>query len=211
MAPSQILVQNHFIYFFFVLHNCFASLNFWSRWIKALETHELAIYSKAWMFHGPTNQVHTQISIIHYITRCMQIFKHNKWSIISSVCCGGSPFQSWSYHQWITELHLQIWLRQSLHIILTLLKLESPMFAWNKGEQTHLSNFQIAFIALFSQMVSLHKPCQDGVQRQTLHDTKQKHALKVVKEFKVLLFKTPKHPFSFNASLICSLMLEPTK
>lgn len=127
-----------------------------------------------------------------------------QWSIISSVCCGGSPFQSWSYHQWIIELDLQTWLHQSLHIIPTLHKLESPMFAWNKGERTHLSNFQIAFIALFSQMVSLHKPCQDGVQRQTLHDTKQKDALKVVKKFKVLLFKTPKHPFSFNASLICS-------
>jgi hypothetical protein len=44
----------------------------------------------------------------------------------------------------------------------------------------------------------------DGVQRQALHETKLKHALKVVKEFKVLLFKTPKHHFSFNASLICS-------
>jgi hypothetical protein len=53
-------------------------------------------------------------------------------------------------------------------------------------------------------MVSLHKPFQDGVQRQALHDTKQKHALKVVKELKVLLFKTTKHPFTFNASLICS-------
>jgi hypothetical protein len=53
-------------------------------------------------------------------------------------------------------------------------------------------------------MVSLHKPCLDGVQTQALHDTKHKHALKVVEEFKVLLFKTPKHPFSFNASLIGS-------
>jgi hypothetical protein len=42
------------------------------------------------------------------------------------------------------------------------------------------------------------------VQRQELHDTKQKHAFKVVKEFMVLLFKIPKHPFNFNANLICS-------
>ncbi len=33
----------------------------------------------------PTKQLHMQIPIIHYITRCMQIFKHNKWSITSSM------------------------------------------------------------------------------------------------------------------------------
>jgi hypothetical protein len=33
----------------------------------------------------PSIQLHTQISINHYIKSRMQIFKHNKWSITNSV------------------------------------------------------------------------------------------------------------------------------